>query len=150
MRTARDAGCERIVVVLGAAAEEIRERSNLGDAVVVVNDKWAEGMATSIRAGIAASAGAGGVILMTCDQPAVTSQHLRALAVSGEVTASSYVGQLGVPAYFPAASMSALMNLTGDMGARELLRGAPAIELANGELDVDTSRELARARELFG
>jgi len=43
-----------------------------------------------------------------------------------------------------------LMELRGDMGARELLRGAAALELAHGELDVDTTEDLARARELFG
>ena len=42
------------------------------------------------------------------------------------------------------------MELRGDVGARELLRGARAVELPGGELDVDTVEELARARELFG
>jgi molybdenum cofactor cytidylyltransferase len=150
VRAAREAGCERIVVVLGAAAEEIRERCDLGDAVVIVNEQWTQGMASSVRAGVAKVEDADGVILMTCDQPAVTAQHLRALIACGEVMASSYAGRRGVPAYFPARLFPALLNLTGDAGARELLRGAAAAELANGELDVDTSHELARARELFG
>jgi CTP:molybdopterin cytidylyltransferase MocA len=150
VRTAREAGCERVVVVLGAAAKEICERCDLGDATVIVNEQWTEGMASSIRAGIAIAEDADGVILMTCDQPAVTAQHLHALIASPEVMASSYAGRRGVPAYFPARSFPALLNLTGDAGARELLRGAAAVELTNGELDVDTSEELARARELFG
>jgi CTP:molybdopterin cytidylyltransferase MocA len=42
------------------------------------------------------------------------------------------------------------LELRGDVGARELLRSAAAMELHNGELDVDTELELSLARELFG
>ncbi len=41
------------------------------------------------------------------------------------------------------------MELRGDVGARELLKGARGVELVGGELDVDTVEELERARELF-
>jgi CTP:molybdopterin cytidylyltransferase MocA len=142
VRTARTAGCHPVLVVLGAAAQQIRERCELGDAVLLVNEAWEEGMASSIKVGV--------VVLMTCDQPAVTAEHLRALAGSGEVTASAYDGRRGVPAYFPAASFPDLLELRGDVGARELLRSAAAMELHNGELDVDTELELSLARELFG
>jgi molybdenum cofactor cytidylyltransferase len=150
VRTALEAGCKPVVVVLGAEANTIRERCHLQDAVMVVNTQWAEGMASSIRAGIAAVEVADGAIVMTCDQPAVTAQHLRALIASGEVTASSYAGRRGVPAYFPTELFPALRSLTGDSGAREILRHAAAVELENGELDVDSGEELARARKLFG
>jgi molybdenum cofactor cytidylyltransferase len=69
---------------------------------------------------------------------------------SGELTASSYAGRRGVPAYFPVASFPLLVELHGDVGARDLLRSARCMELSGGELDVDTEKDLARARELFG
>jgi len=150
VRTAREANCAPVVVVLGANAERIREQCDLGDAVVVVNEAWEEGMASSIRIGVDALGGTDGVVLMTCDQPAVTADHLRALMRSAEVTASAYAGRRGVPAYFPVRSVPELLRLRGDAGARDLVRSAAAVELAGGELDVDTHRELARARELFG
>jgi CTP:molybdopterin cytidylyltransferase MocA len=150
VRTAHEAGCAPVVVVLGANAEQIREQCDLGDAVAVVNEAWEEGMASSIRVGVGALEGADGAVLMTCDQPAVTADHLRTLKEPGEVTASAYAGRSGVPAYFPASSFPQLMQLRGDAGARELLRSAAVVELSGGELDVDTDRELARARELFG
>ena len=65
------------------------------------------------------------------------------------MVASEYAGRRGVPAYFPASAFKELMGLRGDVGARELLRGARAVELPGGELDVDTPEDLARARELF-
>ena len=150
---AREARCAPVVVVLGAAADEISTRCSLGDALVVVNFEWDEGMASSIRAGVAAVSVACegdpvGVLLMTCDQPAVTASHLRALMASGELAASAYAGRRGVPAYFPAANLPALEQLTGDAGARSLLQAAAAIDLPGGELDIDTPADLARLQKL--
>jgi CTP:molybdopterin cytidylyltransferase MocA len=90
-----------------------------------------------------------GVVLMTCDQPAVTAEHLRALMAGDEVTGSAYAGRRGVPAYFPASSFAELMELQGDAGARELLRAAATVELAGGELDVDTAADLDEAKRGF-
>jgi CTP:molybdopterin cytidylyltransferase MocA len=101
-------------------------------------------MASSIRVGVGALQDADGVVLMTCDQPAVSAAHLRALMKTGAATASVYAGRRGVPAYLPASSFAQLLELRGDVGARELLRGADAVELANGELDVDTAEDLER------
>ena len=154
VRTAREAGCAPVVVVLGASFAEVLAYSKLGDAIPVINDEWQEGMATSIVRGVRAlgivAKGTDGVVLMTCDQPAVTAEHLRALVAAGGVTASAYAGRRGVPAYLPAASFAGLMKLRGDAGARELLRDAPAVELVGGELDVDTAADRATAERLFG
>jgi molybdenum cofactor cytidylyltransferase len=149
VRIAHEAGCSPVVVVLGAEAWRFRTRCSLRDAHLVINPEWPEGMASSVRVGVAAAASADGVILMTCDQPAVTAQHLRDLLGSREVTASAYGGRRGVPAYFPATSFSALQKLNGDAGARELLKDAPAIDLPGGEFDIDTAADLARLRARF-
>jgi len=149
VRTAREAGCSPVVVVLGASAERIEQQCDLSDAMVVVNDLWSEGMGSSIRIGMAEVRDADGVVLMTCDQPSVTSFHLRALMDSGGITASEYAGRRGVPAYFPKAAFAGLMELHGDMGARDLLREAAAVGLPGGELDVDTAADVAAAELLF-
>lgn len=149
IRTAREAGCAPLVVVLGADAKQIQTQCDLSDAVVAVNDEWSEGMASSIRVGVGKLQDADGVVLMTCDQPAVTAEHLRALMKSGEATASSYAGQRGVPAYLPALAFAQLMELRGDAGARDLLREAAVVELAGGELDIDTAEDIYEARSRF-
>ena len=119
--------------------------------VMVINPEAAEGMASSVRAGVRAAAGATGVVVLGCDQPAVTAAHLRELARGGdEVVASSYAGRKGVPAYFPAHAFAALLELRGDAGARGLLQGARAVELPGGELDVDTVEDLEQAVRLYG
>ena len=149
VRVAREAGCWPVVVVLGASAESIRSQCLLGDARVLVNEKWEEGMASSIRLGVGDLSGVDGCVVMTCDQPAVTAGHLSRL-IGNEVRASRYAGRNGIPAFFPAAVFGDLMELRGDKGARELLAGVRFVELEGGELDVDTVGDLAKVRELFG
>jgi molybdenum cofactor cytidylyltransferase len=149
VRVARDAGCSPVVVVLGASAAEVQARCELGDAVVVVNEDWVVGMGSSVRAGVGALRDVDGCVVMTCDMPAVTAMHLSALMDSGEVTASSYAGRRGVPAYFPVSTFPSLMELHGDVGARDLLHSARCVELAGGELDVDTVEDVERARACF-
>ncbi len=156
VRVAVAAGCAPVIVVLGAHAARIATECALEGATVAVNEDWAEGLASSIRGGVAAVAresgdGLGGVILMTCDQPAVTAEHL-ALLVAGEqdvAVASAYSGRNGVPAFFPVRTFSELMGLRGEEGARRLLGSAAAIALTGGEVDVDTPVELERARAQF-
>lgn len=150
VRVADEAGCWPIVVVLGAHARQVLSRCPLRSVAVLVNPWWQEGMASSVRLGVAAITSWDGVVLMTCDQPVVTPEHLQALATSGEATASAYKGRHGVPAYFPTASFPALQQLIGDSGARDLLKEARTIGLSGGELDIDTPADLAEARALFG
>jgi CTP:molybdopterin cytidylyltransferase MocA len=154
VRVAREAGCQPVIVVVGAEYVKVLDNSVMGDVVTVINDKWQEGMASSIRLGVGALAFAAkdaeGVLLMACDQPAVTVKHLFHLTLRAEVKASRYAERNGVPAFFPKKYFSKLMELKGDAGARELLAEARYEELENGELDVDTVEDLKQVRELFG
>ena len=150
VRTAKKAGCEPVVVVLGAYEELIRGQCKLHNVVTVSQPDWAEGMGTSLSLGVRVLEDVAGLLVMTCDMPVVASEHLRALAAQGTLTASSYSGRKGVPAYFPKELFSELLKIRGDAGARELLRTARSLELAGGELDVDTVEDLAQLRELVG
>ena len=122
--------------------------------VPVINEEAAEGMASSIRIGLRSLAGYGtpvaGAILLACDQPRVTAQHLRELAKgAGDIFASAYSGRKGIPAYFPRTAFEALLALHGDIGARDLLRNAQAIDLPGGEIDIDTMQDLEQARKMY-
>jgi len=154
IRVAAGAECAPIIIVLGASHAEILAAVQLGDALSVINDQWLEGVASSIRLGVSelqlVAKDAEGVLLMTCDQPAVTAAHLRLLIFEDQVRASRYAGRNGIPAYFPRKHFAELMGLTGDAGARTLLAHAHSEDLPHGELDIDTVEDLARARALFG
>ncbi len=151
VRVAVEAGCSPILVVLGAASEQILAQSSLAPAQVVLNPEWEEGMASSVRAGIRAlPPQTEAALLLTCDQPTVTAQHLQRLATGAllEPVASRYAGRHGVPAYLPANTFAELLQLSGDQGARHLLAAARAIDLPGGEIDVDTPESLRSARAI--
>lgn len=151
VRACRDAACTPIVVVLGALSESIQNQCNLQDTVIVDNREWCEGMGSSLCAGVKAlDPSVEGCVIVTCDMPAASAEHLRRLMQGNDVTASEYAGRRGVPAFFPRSSFPALMQAHGDTGARDLLKEANAVPLPAGELDVDTAQDLQRARELFG
>ena len=149
-RICREAGCDPVIVVLGYAAEKIREQCFFEAAKIVLNDQWAEGMSTAMRKGVnALETDIDGCILMACDMPAVSVSHLQELVETGEKSASLYAGRRGVPAYFPRMMFSQLTDQTGDIGARDLLKDARTVQLVGGEMDVDTPEDLVRLRELF-
>ncbi len=148
VRVAREAGLTDMGVVVNQGAPWIERLK----ATVLTNAASAEGMATSIGVGVrwAQSLGAEGVVLMTCDQVAVTAEHLRALyAQAGVMTGSGYAGKIGIPAYFPAAYFGALLMLEGDAGARQMLREARVVATEALAFDVDTEEDLARAQAMF-
>ena len=150
VRIANEAGLMPIVVVLGAAAKRVEEGCDLRSVWVVVHAGWAEGMGSSIRAGMELVQGfpeVSGAVVMTCDMPGVTPGHLQGLIPeTEEIVASTYEGRQGVPAYFPRATFPELLELRGDAGARTILLRARTRMLAGGEMDVDTVADVERLR----
>jgi molybdenum cofactor cytidylyltransferase len=152
IRTAAEASLSPILLVVSPSRPDLALHDKTPAHLMVDNPNASEGMASSIRAGIAVAQNHSllGAVILTCDQPAVTPAHLRQLAFSpDQVTASRYAGRNGIPAYFPASAFALLLDLRGDKGARDLLTRVQAIDLLDGDLDVDTPAELARAREKF-
>ena len=149
LRVVREAGVDSVVVVLGARAEEIAAVVDLSGSRVVMNPDWETGIASSIRAGVFAAGDADGVLMLVCDQPRLSAEHLQELIqrFDGDaVLASGYAGIAGIPAVFPKAMFARLMELAGDAGARVLLRD-PDVPMAivsweDGVVDVDTADDL--------
>jgi molybdenum cofactor cytidylyltransferase len=158
IRCAHQAGASPVFVVLGAHRELIRDSIDFGVAAIIVNEDWEEGLASSIRAGVVAvqseAAAAEGVLLMACDQPHVSIEHLGCLIgmsyAQSAPTAivSTYGGIRGIPAIFPRQVLRDLLALRGDKGARSLLERAPwpviSIALVRGEVDIDRPEDLAQ------
>lgn len=154
---ARAAGETPIFVVLGAHAEEILREAQLLGCTMVRNEDWAEGMASSIRAGISAMVEqvpeVSGALVLVCDQIGLTAEHLGQLLAAhrsepGDIVASQYAGHPGVPAVFPPALFSALLALKGDRGARAIFDqpglSILQIEFPQGEWDIDSPEDLER------
>ncbi|MEO7093942.1 MAG: nucleotidyltransferase family protein [Polyangiales bacterium] len=154
-RTARLAlatSCTATAVVVGAHAGEVTPAVAGLAVTTLVNEAWPEGVASSIRAATmwAEAQSASALLLMVCDQPRLTTEHLAALlaehARTGAVVGSAYRGTVGVPAVFPASSFAALGALHGDRGARALLAGAAAISWDDGAVDVDSEADVDALR----
>lgn len=152
-RIAERAGavCDEVCVVVGAHADRIAAALHGLDVRLAYAPDWNEGMAASLRHGVAWAANAGhdAVALFACDQPRLSHEHVLALVAahrgSGAVVASRYADTLGVPAIFGRARFGDLLAQRGDRGARALLRDDPnvvAIEWPDGAFDVDTPADL--------
>lgn len=153
IRIAHEAGASPIFVVLGAEYERMLTalRANPFHPRILINKAWSTGMASSIRLGAAAAerASVEDLLVLSCDQPSVTAEHLVRLSEASKrehVVASYYWNRRGIPALFPEFSFHALQDLRGDAGARELLqdKAVLTVTLAGGEFDVDTPEDLAR------
>ncbi len=90
-------GCDAVVVVLGAGAEDVRAATALDDprVRVVDNPGWATGMASSLRVGVAAALdlAPARVVVAHVDQPGVVPDDVARLLAShhpGRVTASRW------------------------------------------------------------
>lgn len=154
-RAAELAG-NRVVVVLGADAETVRESLRESTATVVVNPHYLEGMAGSLRVGLAQlPAGFDAVLILLGDQAAVTTDDLRRLVERWQreperIVAASYGDVVGVPAIFPADLLPELMALAGDSGARSVLSRHRArvseVPMPSAAIDIDTREDLQRLR----
>lgn len=151
--------CPQTTVVLGAGAASMTEAIADLPLARIINPDWATGMASSLRAGILAlPVSADAVLILLCDQPAVTGDHMRALVTRWQqqpdsIIAAAYGGILGVPAVFPRSHFGALLSLSGDAGARALLNteGLPviAIDMATAHYDIDTDADIADLERLL-
>jgi nicotine blue oxidoreductase len=125
--TLRAGGCDPVVVVLGAAADTVRDRADFGDVVIVINDAWADGMGSSLRAGLAVLDGTGApaVAVLLVDTPGITADAVRRVAAGAGpdvLRVATYHGKQGHPVLLGRAHWAGVAQLAdGDVGARPYL-----------------------------
>lgn len=146
--------CERVVVIVGHRPDAMRLALAGMPIETLVNPDWEEGMASSVRMAVrtASDLAADGVLLSVCDQPSISPAVLDALLDRFEcdparAVASAYAGTVGVPAVFGSRWYPHLLALTGDAGARRVLRDHPdeisVIPWEDGAADVDNPEDAA-------
>jgi molybdenum cofactor cytidylyltransferase len=130
---ANASGLDEVLVVLGAEADQIRKRVDFGRAFVIINRDHATGMASSLRAGIAAlDAEIDRAVVILGDQPAITSSMLDELVDLQQrsglpAAALSFDGLLHPPVVLARALWPDLRALEGDVGCRALIRQRPEL-----------------------
>ena len=143
------AGCDRVVVVLGAGAEEARRLLDAHDVTLVVNPEWESGMGSSLEVGLGALLhGEDSRCLITLvDLPDVGGEVVGRLLSQPDtevvLARATYAGRPGHPVLLGRSHWALIATrVSGDEGARSYLEehGAAAVEcgdLATGE-DVDS------------
>ena len=141
---------DRVAVVGGSRPEYARHGFR-----VIVNEDAASGMASSVRIGIAAAKaqGAAAAMVVLADMPRVTAGHVRRLLDAADgadaMVASSDGRDAKPPALFGAGRFDAIMAVTGDRGARDMIRAGRHVVASPAELvDVDTPDELEELMRL--
>lgn len=151
------AGCDPVVVVVGAVADQVRSVLPRGVAVVV-NERWDEGMGASLQAGIGCLASrsdpVGAVLVTLVDLPDVPLAAYRRVVDSAPPDATeallraAYGGVPGHPVVLGRRHWPGVLDTAhGDRGARDYLTAHPPVLVECGDLatgrDVDTPAELA-------
>lgn len=151
----REARVDARAIVLGHQAEAVR--AALGDfgGTVLYNAQWTAGMATSLHCAVhwaREQVAASHLLVMLGDMPLVSAAHIRCLMVVAgthptKIVRAVHGGAAGNPVMVPMTAFDALLALTGDEGARALIRqgfGTVDVELDDAvRTDIDTPDALA-------
>jgi molybdenum cofactor cytidylyltransferase len=157
VRSAREAGCAKVCIVTGAAHDEVAAAVSDLHPTIAHNPDWSRGIGSSIRVGVSRLSDVSAVVLLTCDQPALDVQIIRALISRYEETgpaiiASHYANTLGTPALFSRSYFPTLRTLPDKTGAKILiektLERVQRVDFPDGVFDLDWPSDLWAWREL--
>jgi CTP:molybdopterin cytidylyltransferase MocA len=152
----RGAPVDEIIVVVGAEGERLRSITTAYDTRIVENPDWAEGMSTSVRAGLrACSPDARAAVVCLADQPLVGAEAVERLVEAfkhgARVAVATYGGEMRNPVLFARGVWPLLLcEMSGDRGARMFLkhRQGTVTEVACDDVadpaDIDTVEDLRR------
>lgn len=152
---ALQAGLSPVIVVVGANAERVADALGGLPVETVVNERWQDGQASSIRAGLAACPGnLGAAVFLLADQPQVTADVIGALVETHAENLEPIVAPLileekrGNPILFDRVTFPDLMGLRGDVGGRAILSQYPIRYVPWHDeallLDIDTPEDYQR------
>lgn len=149
---------EKIILVLGYQAEEVRRRLELKDSPrlsVVVNNDYEEGQSASLRRGLALAPSDQAAIFILGDQPFVTAEIIDDLIFAWRESGADIViprdesGRRGNPVLFSPLLFPELELLRGDQGGKQIMEkyGNKSLYLPvpNGIFaDIDTDADYAK------
>jgi len=154
---ALQAGCDPVLVVLGANAEEVEQAVSGLNVRCVHNSDWAGGQSTSLRTGLnALPENCGGCLFLLADQPQIPTTLLQRL-IEGHarnlapITAPLLDGRRGNPVLFDRVTFPDLDQLMGDAGGRQIFGRYPIDWVPwhdpTALADIDTPEDYLRMQE---
>ncbi|MGV8905693.1 MAG: DVU_1551 family NTP transferase [Acetobacterium sp.] len=129
IRTAKLAGIENIIVVTGHNADQLQFIIQKEKATQAYNNRYQEGMFTSVQAGVAAlNSETDAFFLLPVDYPLIPAKVLMDLMkLSNEKPDSFFVpcfnGKKGHPPIFPMSMAKTILNSDGEGGLKAITRG---------------------------
>ena len=155
--TALAGGATPVIVVTGHEAAAVADALRGLDVTIVANPDYADGLSTSLRAGLRAlPQGIDGALILLGDMPEIETSVLVALVAAFTGTSAICVpvrhGRQGNPVLWGSAYFAEMMQLTGDSGAKPLMARHEAhlieVEVATDSIfeDVDAPEDLARLK----
>ena len=163
VKTVKQSNADTVHIVLGAYAETIKNEcafETIPELEVVVNPDWVDGLGNSIAFGVKQLINQAivpdAVLICLADQPLVTTVYLNELISTYQTTnktivATQYKNKPGVPALFDKSVFEQLSQLTGDEGAKHILRqnSKDRITLEGEERirDIDTKQEYEKLQQ---
>jgi len=146
-----------IFVALGSDAALIDESVEYSVRMLHIS-QWNKGMGSTIAESIQKIGikSYDGVILSVCDQPYLSRKHFVCLAKSASadvfsIILSDYGQAKGPPSYFSSIYSEELLQLTGDQGAKSIVKKhkdrVGYIDFKKGNIDIDTREDLIHLQE---
>lgn len=154
---ALDAELGNVAVVIGHEPEAHRKLIEGTQAQVIFNEQWQNGMGSSLKVGLSFLIGQypnlKAVLIMVCDQPLLTTTHLKRLGTTfrethHDIVASYYANTTGAPALFSRNMFSELLNLSDQEGAKKIINRfasqVKTVPFEDGAIDIDTPEDYQR------
>jgi len=151
---ALETNCQSVIVVLGANAEEIASQHQNDQVNLVINESWENGIASSIVAGLLTmvknNSEIESIIIAVADQVFIKMNNFNNLIEKQKETgkniiASTYAETIGTPVLFKKDYFEALLSLTGEEGAKKILKqysqDVETVVFEHGEIDIDTETD---------
>lgn len=150
-------GADPVIVVTGFEAPRVTEALGELNVTVVHNPAFADGLSSSLKAGLdALPPDRDGALILLGDMPEIGSGDLTALtaafAARDSICIPVHRGKRGNPILWGASYFTEMMALSGDVGAKQLIARHEdhVIEVPVGFAgilaDVDTPSDLARLK----
>lgn len=148
------AAAEKVLVVLGANELAHRKIIQHLPVEIIANENWQKGMGSSLKKGLnelhSTTPKLDAALVMVCDQPLLTTEHLNQIIEKFELTkspvvASFYAGTAGVPALFAKSIFEKLMNVQDKEGAKKIIQLhkelVESVDFPQGSIDLDTPED---------
>ncbi len=154
----RGTACDPLVVTGAQHATVLSALERLG-CPFVHNNEWEFGMGRSIAVGVRALAQrTTHCLLALVDQPLIEPKNLRELVTAsrgdpGAIVVSEFDGSNGPPAIFPSSCFDTLAELSGDVGAKNVVRQhqrVVPVSVPGAEHDIDDEPARLKAEALLG